>query len=164
LFWRLAFSDPSFVTSEFIAARLKLASQPGAKEAFLKTLRDGLDWRGVRAAYVNPLREALPLMKMPILVIWGKQDNFISPAHVEVLRTLPNFQVKLFDQCGHLPQIECADSFNETALSFWEEVDNHERGASSPTLPLSFWEEVDNHERGASSPTLSSAGLEPWTR
>ena len=128
LFWRLAFSDPSFVTSEFIAARLKLALQPGAKEAFLKTLRDGLNWRGVRTAYVIPLCEALPLMKMPMLVIWGKQDNFISPTHAEVFRRLPNVQIKLYDRCGHLPQIECAERFNQTALSFLEEVDNQERG------------------------------------
>jgi pimeloyl-ACP methyl ester carboxylesterase len=73
-------------------------------------------------------------MKMPILVIWGKQDNFISPTHAEALRTLPNVQIKLFERCGHLPQIECADSFKQTALSFWEEVDDKERGPASPAL------------------------------
>jgi hypothetical protein len=32
---------------------------------------------------------------MPTLVIWGKQDNFISSKHAEVLqRLLPNVQVK----------------------------------------------------------------------
>ena len=131
-FWRLAFLDQSFVTSEFIAARLKLAMQPGAKEAFLKTLRDGLNWRGVQTAYVNALRTALPLVNVPTLIIWGKQDNFISPRHAEVLqRLLPNVQVELFDHCGHLPQIERAEKFNEAALSFWDQVDNEPFGTGS---------------------------------
>ena len=79
---------------------------------------------------------ALPTLKMPTLVIWGKQDAFISSQHAEVLqRLLRNVQVKLIDQCGHLPQIEYSDMFNEAALSFLAEVDRSEVGtpALSPT-------------------------------
>jgi 4,5:9,10-diseco-3-hydroxy-5,9,17-trioxoandrosta-1(10),2-diene-4-oate hydrolase len=129
-FWDLAFWDQSFVTAAFTANRLKFAVLPGAKEALLKTLRSGLNWRGVRLAHVDAVTGALPMMKMPTLVIWGKQDNFISPKHAEVLqRLLPNVQVKLIDQCGHLPQIECSEKFNEAALSFLAEVDGLEGGA-----------------------------------
>ena len=73
---------------------------------------------------------------MPTLVIWGKQDAFISSQHVEVLqRLLPNAQVMLIDQCGHLPQIEYSDMFNEATLSFLTEVDRSDVGvpAASPT-------------------------------
>ena len=54
----------------------------------------------------------------------------------EVLqRLLPNVQVKLIDRCGHLPQIEYSDMFNEAALSFLAEVERLEVGApaASPT-------------------------------
>jgi len=123
-FWDLAFHDQSFVTSDFISRRLRLAMQPGAKEAFLKTLRSGVDVLGFRSGHVNALNAALPNMKMPALVIWGMQDNFISPTHADVLkRSLQNIKVRLFDKCGHLPQIECAEKFNETALAFWDGVD-----------------------------------------
>lgn len=132
-FFDLAFYDQSFVTPDFIARRLKQAMQPGAKEAFLKTLRSGVSLFGVHSAHVNALNAALPKMKMPALVVWGEQDNFISPEHAEVLRSsLPNVQVRLFDNCGHLPQIECSEKFNNTALAFWNEVDTSENGA----LPL----------------------------
>jgi pimeloyl-ACP methyl ester carboxylesterase len=135
-FWDLAFLDKSFVTAEFTANRLKFAVLPGAKEALLKTLRSGLNWRGVRLAHVETVTTALPMLKMPTLVIWGKQDNFIPPKHAEVLqRLLPNVQVTLIDQCGHLPQIEYSDMFNEAALSFLAEVDRSEvrAPAASPT-------------------------------
>ena len=131
-FWDLAFYDQSFVTSDFISRRLRLAMQPGAKEAFLKTLRSGVDVFGFHRGHVNALNAALPKMKMPALVIWGMQDNFISAVHADVLkRSLPNVQVRLFDKCGHLPQIECAEKFNETALAFWGEVDTSQNRALS---------------------------------
>ena len=61
---------------------------PGAKEALLKTLRSGLNWRGTRLAHVDAISAALPKMKMPTLVIWGRQDKFISSKHAEVLQHL----------------------------------------------------------------------------
>jgi len=131
-FWDLAFLDKSFVTAEFTANRLRFAVLPGAKEALLKTHRSGLNWRGVRLAHVETVTSALPILKMPTLVIWGKQDNFISPKHAEFLqRLLPKVEVLLIDQCGHLPQIEYSDMFNEAALRFLAEVDRSEVRASA---------------------------------
>jgi 2-hydroxy-6-oxonona-2,4-dienedioate hydrolase len=131
-FWDLAFLDQSFVTAEFTANRLKYAMLPGAKEALLKTLRSGLNWRGTRLAHVDAISAALPMMKMPTLVIWGRQDKFISSKHAEVLQhLLPNVQVMLIDQCGHLPQIECSEKFNEAALAFLSDVDMSE-GSATP--------------------------------
>jgi pimeloyl-ACP methyl ester carboxylesterase len=123
-FFDLAFYDQSFVTPDFVARRLKQAMLPGAKEAFLKTLRSGVNLFGVHRAHVDALNAVLPTMKMPALVIWGEQDNFISAEHAEVLRgSLPNVQIRLFDNCGHLPQIECLEQFNNIALAFCDEVD-----------------------------------------
>ncbi len=123
--WRLAFWDPSFVTGEFVAAKLNLARLPGAKAVLLKTLRSGLTWRGMLASHVNSLREALPTVSAPTLVIWGKQDKFLPVAHAEVLRTLlPDVRVQIFDPCGHLPQIEYPARFNQAALDFWDEVEH----------------------------------------
>ena len=137
-FWDLAFLDKSFVTAEFTANRLKFAVLPGAKEALLKTLRSGLNLRGIRLAHVETVTSAFPILKMPTLVIWGKQDNFISPKHAEVLqRLLPNVQVTLIDQCGHLPQIECSEMFNEAALRFLAEVGRSEVRAPVASPPAS---------------------------
>ena len=135
-FWDLAFWDQSFVTAEFTANRLKFAMLPGAKEALLKTLRSGLNWRGVRRAHVDAISAGLPMMKTPTLVVWGRQDNFISAKHADVLqRLLPNVHVMLIDQCGHLPQIESSEKFNEAALAFLSGVDRSEASAlaASPT-------------------------------
>jgi hypothetical protein len=52
-------------------------------------------------------------------------------------RLLPNVQVKLIDQCGHLPQIEYSDMFNEAALTFLAEVDRSEVGAPAASQTAS---------------------------
>jgi pimeloyl-ACP methyl ester carboxylesterase len=122
--WRLSFWQPSFVTEEFVDARFDLARLPGARAAFLKTLRSFVRLGGFPISQLNALHAALPTVNVPTLVIWGKQDKILSVAHAEVLRRLlPNVQIQLFDQCGHAPQIECAARFNQAALDFWEQLD-----------------------------------------
>ena len=113
---------------------------PGAKEALLKTLRSGLNWRGMRLAHVDAISAALPMMKMPTLY-WGRQDKFDSSKHAECCSFVPNVQVMLIDQCGHLPQIECSEKFNEAALAFLSDVDMSEgretqASRTSPTINI----------------------------
>jgi len=121
MLWRKAFAAPaSFVTEELVATKLSLARQPGAQSTFLKTLRGFLDFRGFRQELVEQLHAALPGIQAPTLVLWGRDDRFVPCAHAEVLRQrLPNVEVQIWDRCGHAPQIECAQRFNQTALGFW---------------------------------------------
>lgn len=125
MLWRKAFAAPnSFVTEELVTRKLSLARQPGAQSAFLKTLRAFLDFRGFRPELVEQLHAALPGMQAPSLVLWGRDDRFVPCVHAEVLRQrLRNVEVQIWDRCGHAPQIEWAQRFNDTALGFWDGVD-----------------------------------------
>ena len=125
MLWRKAFADPSaFVTTELVDTKVRLASMPGAQAAFLKTLRSFLEFGGFRSGPLQALHAALPGIKAPALVIWGRNDQFVPAAHAEVLRRgLPNVQVQIWDRCGHAPMIECADRFNECVLEFWNKLD-----------------------------------------
>jgi pimeloyl-ACP methyl ester carboxylesterase len=97
---------------------------PGAHAASLKALRSFVDIGGFRPEHVNALHAALPNMLVPSLVLWGRNDNFITVAHAETLRRmLPNVQVEIWDGCGHAPQIEQAEKFNTTVLEFWRKLD-----------------------------------------
>jgi pimeloyl-ACP methyl ester carboxylesterase len=60
-------------------------------------------------------------IKQPTLIIWGKQDGLIPLENGERLkREIANSELVVFDQCGHVPQIEKAKDFNETVLKFLE--------------------------------------------
>jgi pimeloyl-ACP methyl ester carboxylesterase len=149
-FWRLAFWDPSFVNGEFVAAKLNLARLPGAKAALLKTLRSGVTLSGVQAAHVNALHAGLPTINAPTLVIWGKQDRFLSVAHTEVLRSsLPNVRVEIFDFCGHLPQMEYPARFNEATLNFWDEIET----------PAQSGKAASDIETGSETPAVPTTGV-----
>jgi pimeloyl-ACP methyl ester carboxylesterase len=121
MLWRKAFAAPGpFVTPEMVATKVALARLPGAQQAFLQTLRGFLRADGFRPESVADLQAALPTLAAPTLVLWGAQDRFVDPAHAEVLRQgLPNVEVQVWERCGHAPQIECAQRFNDTALGFW---------------------------------------------
>jgi pimeloyl-ACP methyl ester carboxylesterase len=134
MLWQKAFAAPaSFVTPELVATKVALARQPGAQAAFLKTLRGFLDFRGFRPELVAQLHAALPGIQAPTLVLWGREDRFVPAAHAEVLRrALPNVEVELWDDCGHAPQVEYAQRFNETALGFWRRLDERTSEHGTP--------------------------------
>ncbi len=123
MLWRKAFFDPGpFVTEELVRTKLALASSPGALQAFLKTLRSFVELAGFKAQWVDALHRQLPGMSMRCLVVWGRDDRFVPVGHAQVLESLmPDVRVEVFEQCGHVPQIECADRFNESVLAFWNQ-------------------------------------------
>jgi pimeloyl-ACP methyl ester carboxylesterase len=125
MLWRKAFADPAqFVTDELVNTKVSLAKMPGAHAAFLKTLRSFVNFSGFRPEHVNALHAALPSISAPTLVVWGRDDQFVKVAHAQVLRRLlPNVQVEIWDRCGHAPQVELAEKFNETAIAFWRSLD-----------------------------------------
>ena len=61
----------------------------------------------------------LPELKVPSLIIWGKQDNVTPPsvAH-EFNRLLPNSKLVWINDCGHAPMMEHPDVFNNSILDW----------------------------------------------
>ncbi len=56
----------------------------------------------------NPkLKYRLRRVKMPTLIVWGKQDGLVPPAHGEAYRkAIANAELRVIDRCGHSPQLE----------------------------------------------------------
>ncbi len=124
MLWNLAFHDTSFVSKEVVEDKSRFASLPGAQAAFLKTLRGFLQFGGFPADQVAALHAALPGINAPALVIWGRRDQLLPVKQADILkRLLPRVQVQIFDDCGHVPQVECAERFNREVLAFWVSVD-----------------------------------------
>jgi pimeloyl-ACP methyl ester carboxylesterase len=129
MLWKLAFLDTSFVTHEVVEDKFRFASLPGAQVAFLKTLRGFLAFSGFPADQVAALHAALPGINAPTLVIWGRQDKLLPVKQADILkRLLPRVQVQVFDNCGHVPQVECAQRFNQEVLQFWARLDTDAAG------------------------------------
>jgi pimeloyl-ACP methyl ester carboxylesterase len=117
--WRKIVYDPSVITGELLDLTYDLATLPGARRALLSTLRAGIGFRGQRDKLTKALLEKIGTIAVPALIIWGRQDRILPVAHAEICRRrLPDSELHLFDNCGHMPQIEHPDEFNRLTLEF----------------------------------------------
>ena len=66
-----------------------------------------------KSAIRNNLGEELGQIKVPTLLIWGKNDN-VTPPFVgeEFHKLIPNSELAFIDKCGHAPMMEVPDAFN----------------------------------------------------
>jgi pimeloyl-ACP methyl ester carboxylesterase len=62
----------------------------------------------------------LSAIKQPVLLLWGREDGLTPLAREgeRFKRELPAAQLIVFDQCGHVPQVEKAAEFNAAVLKF----------------------------------------------
>lgn len=66
-----------------------------------------------KSAIRNNLGEELSQIKVPTLLIWGKNDNVTPPFVAEDFHKLiPNSELAFIDQCGHAPMMEVPKEFN----------------------------------------------------
>jgi pimeloyl-ACP methyl ester carboxylesterase len=68
----------------------------------------------------NPmLAKWLHRLKMPVQLAWGEQDRIMPVAYAHAFKKLlPQAQLQLFSNCGHLPQTEQPEKFAKSALEF----------------------------------------------
>ena len=58
-------------------------------------------------------------IKVPTLVTWGREDRLTPLAAGErFAHDIGGAQMKVFDGCGHVPPLECAEEFNAALLKF----------------------------------------------
>jgi pimeloyl-ACP methyl ester carboxylesterase len=72
-----------------------------------------------KSAIRNNLGEELGQIKVPTLLIWGKNDN-VTPPFVgeEFHKLIPNSQLAFIDKCGHAPMMEVPNEFNNILEQF----------------------------------------------
>lgn len=74
------------------------------RDAFLRTLRSVVDYRGQSVSALNRLnlREGLP-----VLAIWGEDDNIIPVDHAySALQARPDCRLEILPGIGHFAQVE----------------------------------------------------------
>jgi pimeloyl-ACP methyl ester carboxylesterase len=69
--------------------------------------------RFARESQKNNLASELPDIKVPTLILWGKNDT-VTPVDVayRFYHLIPNARIKIIDECGHVPMMEQPEQFN----------------------------------------------------
>lgn len=72
-----------------------------------------------RDAQRQNLKDHLPFIKVPVLLIWGLQDIVTPPAvGKQFEQLLPNAVLHYLNQCGHAPMMEQPELFNSFVAEF----------------------------------------------
>ena len=72
-----------------------------------------------KSAIRHNMAKDLPKMKLPCLIIWGRNDNVTPPeVGIEFNNLLPNSDLSWIDKCGHAPMMEHPEKFNEILLDW----------------------------------------------
>ncbi|SBT45093.1 alpha/beta fold hydrolase [Micromonospora narathiwatensis] len=117
---RAIFHDPAYVTEERVAAALAVARQPHAARVMLELVGSLGTWRGVRPQWRQELLTAVAALDLPTLVVWGDRDLILPAGHLANARArLPKARSHLFQDTGHMPQIERAAAFHALVTQFW---------------------------------------------
>jgi pimeloyl-ACP methyl ester carboxylesterase len=118
-FFKLIVHDPALIPDELIDLDYQMTLMPYSQAAFLKAVRAVGNLLGQKKSEYGPNLEGLPSITKPVLVIWGRQDPVVPLAHLEVAaKSLPNVQLQVLENCGHLPMFEQGHALNDLLLEF----------------------------------------------
>lgn len=112
----LAYENPDAVTEELVDILARPPQDRGAARAFTILFRImGSSKLG------PPVRSLFPLVQVPILILWGKQDKLIplklaKPDQYKEYN--PQIKLVVIDGAGHCPHDECPERVNQE-ISEW---------------------------------------------
>jgi pimeloyl-ACP methyl ester carboxylesterase len=99
-----------------IVRALRPLEQPGARKAFLHTLRSVIDARGQRVSAVDRL---YLLRDFPTLIVWGERDNTIPVAHGrEATEAISGCRFETLARAAHFPHLEDPDGLAAVISDF----------------------------------------------
>jgi pimeloyl-ACP methyl ester carboxylesterase len=75
--------------------------------------------RTVRGTMDHRVRELLPEVRQPTLLVVGREDRIVDPQQaMAAARRLPRGKMVVLPRCGHAPQIEAAPAVNRLVIEF----------------------------------------------
>jgi pimeloyl-ACP methyl ester carboxylesterase len=103
---RVVVAHPERLPATLVAEQMRGAGKPGFMAAFASIL----DY---------DVRERLPEIACPTLIVWGERDHLISVRDADVFAELiPNSRKVIFADTGHMSMLERPAAFNELLEDF----------------------------------------------
>ncbi|MDJ0682426.1 MAG: alpha/beta fold hydrolase [Xenococcaceae cyanobacterium MO_167.B52] len=113
---KVAYEDTTAVNDELVSILSAPAYDDGSGETFYAL------FQGVKKSSFAPgVKQMLPQLNIPILLIWGLKDRMIPPSLAGRFAQLnPRIELVELPGVGHCPHDECPDKFNHIFLDWLE--------------------------------------------
>lgn len=119
IFFKLAVHSQALITEDFIDIYYKFFRQPGSPEFLLKVVRMLVDIHGAKEKILSSVMESLHKIKHPTLILWGEDDRVFPLKHAYYGKEkISNSKLHIIKQCGHIPNFERPEEFNNIVLDF----------------------------------------------
>jgi pimeloyl-ACP methyl ester carboxylesterase len=100
----------------YVLERYRALRTRTARQAFLRTLRAGVDAHG---QVVTMLDRCYLAAGLPTLIIWGSRDRVIPVRHAQVAHAaMPGSKLEIFERSGHFPHHDDPDRFADVVEDF----------------------------------------------
>ncbi len=106
------YGDPSRASDATLEHYILLSLRKGHREKYFKALKQ-------ISSYAQNSHADLKKITQPILLIWGKLDNFIPIDHVEKWKKkVPHAEILFYEDAGHMPQLEIPNRVAKDVISY----------------------------------------------
>ncbi len=103
------FADPSTVNPDEVKVANALTNRVGNFNTILELLRERKDADTM----------LIQMIQCPTLIVYGKEDKIIPYTHAyRFERDVPNNRMFVYENCGHIPQVEKAERLRDDLLQF----------------------------------------------
>jgi pimeloyl-ACP methyl ester carboxylesterase len=118
------FVDKTWAANDtYINRRWELANLPGAWEA-TAAARFKAPFRTASGARSERDNIAYGNIAVPTLVFAGRHDPLRAPGYTDgFVPFIPKAELHVFENAGHMGNIECASEFNTRVMAFLSKVD-----------------------------------------
>lgn len=122
--WVAKKGTPLFVSRKIIERtfyRDDLISDKGVLAAYYANNKKGtLQWMSfLVGSNFSPDTSDIATIHIPTLIVWGQQDELINVEHAfKFERDIPNSNLIIYDETGHLPMIEKVDKLADDWMAF----------------------------------------------
>jgi len=107
---RSVFHNPRNAPASLAQYYIRQTKNRRWRTGFLRTVRGTMEHR---------VRDLLPRLTQPTLLVVGGEDRIVNPREaIEAARMMPNGKLVVLPRCGHAPQIEAAGTINRLVKGF----------------------------------------------
>jgi pimeloyl-ACP methyl ester carboxylesterase len=130
-----------------------------ARQAILRTLRSGVDWKG---QVITMLDRAYLAEGIPTKIIWGRRDAIIPLGHGRLAQAaMPGSDLEVFDEAGHFPHHTDPGRFVRIVTEFIEETAPAEFDVEEWRVRLRQGKKINEAEEAATDLEMMALPLSP---